>query len=166
MTSETPSTEHIEYAAVQDAEPQPSSTPDIEGPPAFPTSIETPITKRSANSTKIDSKVNESGPTVTVQSVPRSHSEKGRSKVQKSTRIFNALEYWWNFETLCCLWALCNLFAIIITLVIHQERIVPRWPYAISINSVISIFTALMKAALMVVVAAGKSHYDLIFWSY
>jgi len=157
MISEKPSTKHIVYTPVQDAQPQHSLTPNIKVPFASPTSIETPITKHSENSAKMNSKVNNSGPTITMQSLPRSHSKGRSSKAQKFTHMFNALEDWWIFETLCYIWALCNLFAIIITLVIHQERSVPNWPYAISINSVISIFTALLKTALMVIVAAGKS---------
>ncbi|PVH74870.1 hypothetical protein DL98DRAFT_351841, partial [Cadophora sp. DSE1049] len=63
----------------------------------------------------------------------------------------------WIFETICCIWALCNLFAMIIALAVRQERSIPSWPYSISINSLISVFTALLKTAMMVVVAAAIS---------
>lgn len=46
--------------------------------------------------------------------------------------------------------------AIVTTLSVHQNRPLPQWPSMISINSLISVFTAILKAALILPVAEGK----------
>jgi len=66
----------------------------------------------------------------------------------------------WVVEVICSVFALCNLLALITILAVHQEKSVPHWPYVISINSLVSIFTALMKAAMMFVVSAGMCYAE------
>lgn len=62
----------------------------------------------------------------------------------------------WVWETSGCVLALACLTAIIIILALRQDLPIPDWPSAISINSLVSIFTAVMKAAIMLPVAEVK----------
>ena len=47
--------------------------------------------------------------------------------------------------------------AIVITLAMYQGLPLSQWPFFISINSLISVFTAIFKAALVMPVAEGES---------
>jgi hypothetical protein len=61
--------------------------------------------------------------------------------------------YAWVIEISSFFLATLALAAIFITLAIHSDRPMPQWPKLISINSLIAIFTAVLKAALMMPVA-------------
>ena len=63
--------------------------------------------------------------------------------------------YAWRIELSSFFLATLALAAIFITLAIHSDRPMPQWPKLISINSLIAIFTAVLKAALMMPVAEG-----------
>lgn len=67
------------------------------------------------------------------------------------------LTYAWAIEIASILIAILALSAIYITLVIHSDRPLPRWPGLISINSLIAIFTVILKAALIMPVAEGMA---------
>lgn len=55
----------------------------------------------------------------------------------------------WKFELLACLVAVLALVAIVLTLGMYNGRPLPDWPFRISINALISIFSVIFKAALM-----------------
>jgi Protein of unknown function (DUF3176) len=59
----------------------------------------------------------------------------------------------WLIELLASLVALLALAAIIITLVTHDGRPLPEWPFGISINALVSIFAVILKGTMMVPVA-------------
>ncbi|KAH9234134.1 hypothetical protein K456DRAFT_1817095, partial [Colletotrichum gloeosporioides 23] len=61
----------------------------------------------------------------------------------------------WLLEILSSLLALSCLIAMITILAIHQRQPLPKWPDLISINSLISIFTAVFKASLIMPIAEG-----------
>ena len=61
----------------------------------------------------------------------------------------------WVLELLSCGMAVVCLIAIIAILAVYQDKPLPNSPDAISINSWVSIFTAVMKAAVMLPVAEG-----------
>ena len=63
--------------------------------------------------------------------------------------------YAWLIEISSFFLATLALAAIFITLAVHSGRPMPQWPKVISINSLIAIFTAVLKAALMMPVAEG-----------
>ena len=63
--------------------------------------------------------------------------------------------YAWLSEISSLFLATLALAAIFITLATHSGRPMPQWPRWISINSLIAIFTAVLKAALMMPVAEG-----------
>jgi hypothetical protein len=62
----------------------------------------------------------------------------------------------WIVEVLSYIFALVALAAIVITLALHNNKPLPRWPSLISINSLVSIFTAILKAAMLLPVAEGN----------
>ena len=62
----------------------------------------------------------------------------------------------WLIEILSLVVASLAFAAIVITLAVHQNRPLPQWPHLISINSLISVFTAILKAALILPVAEGR----------
>lgn len=59
----------------------------------------------------------------------------------------------WVLESLSCGMAVACLIAVIAILAVYQDKPLPTVPDAISINSWVSIFTAVMKAAVMLPVA-------------
>lgn len=59
----------------------------------------------------------------------------------------------WLWEVLSIVIAALALVAIVITLVLHKERPLPKWPSAITINALIAVFTAIFKACLMMPIA-------------
>ena len=91
----------------------------------------------------------------------------GRSKLTSSTRqqrfrrLVARLWRWawtgWTPEALSCILSCCAFASIIITLVLHHDKPLPEWPRLISINSLISIFTAIQKATLLLPVAEGNA---------
>lgn len=67
------------------------------------------------------------------------------------------LDRYWLLECFCLVLALLAFAAIIIVLAVHQNKPLPKWPSLISINSLVAIFTAVLKTALMVPVVEGNS---------
>lgn len=55
----------------------------------------------------------------------------------------------WLWELLSIAAAALALVATVITLALHKERPLPKWPSAITINALIAVFTAIFKACLM-----------------
>jgi hypothetical protein len=172
MNSDKPTTEHIEYASVQEhpgSDAIDTSASSIHGPVDSPSAR--PATKddtqtgtqRLIDDVKNDLKKGNTTPRVTIRDKTAHTTFSASSKQPKlhgRTRncfpgLLKSCEDRWIFEVICCLFALINLLAIITILAVHQEKSLPHWPYVISMNSLVSIFTALMKAAMMLVVSAG-----------
>lgn len=61
---------------------------------------------------------------------------------------------WWIWELLGCFGSLFSFFAIVGVLKYYDGRAQPGWPYNITINSVLSWLTTVMKAFLLFSVAA------------
>lgn len=70
--------------------------------------------------------------------------------------LISLLDRPWLLEVTSLLVAWVALTAIIVTLAVHQGRPLPQWPQLISINSLIAIFTAILKASLIMPVAEGE----------
>lgn len=71
-------------------------------------------------------------------------------------RLFASLLRTWIREILFYLLSFVFFLAIIITLASHDGNTLPRWPWGISLNALVSVFTTLFKVGLSAVVAAGK----------
>ncbi|OQU94208.1 hypothetical protein CLAIMM_00598 [Cladophialophora immunda] len=75
-------------------------------------------------------------------------------KAQSSGQIRHIIKAW-KFELLACVLAVGMLFAISMTLYPFQGRPLPKWPYDLSINALVAIFTTLLKVALGVILSGG-----------
>ena len=65
----------------------------------------------------------------------------------------------WIAELLACVVALIALAAIVITLETHKGRPIPDWPFGISINALVSIFSVILRGTMMIPVAECKRPY-------
>ncbi|KAJ9611536.1 hypothetical protein H2200_004720 [Cladophialophora chaetospira] len=64
-----------------------------------------------------------------------------------------------------CVLALAALAAIVITLALHEGKTLPKWPSMISINSLIAVFTAILKAAMLLPIAEGLSEMKWMWFA-
>lgn len=62
----------------------------------------------------------------------------------------------WTSEILSCAIAAACMAAIIGILLMHQGLPLPQWPLHITINALVSVFTAIFKMALTMPIADGK----------
>ncbi|KAF2831318.1 hypothetical protein CC86DRAFT_314581 [Ophiobolus disseminans] len=63
----------------------------------------------------------------------------------------------WTAEVLSCVFALLSLIGLVATLIAHQGKPLPQWPKLISLNSIISLFSLLIRTGVCVVLAEGIS---------
>jgi len=69
--------------------------------------------------------------------------------------ISGAVNSRWLLETLSCLVALIFLAASIMILSMYNNRPLPHWPYSITVNSLVSLFVTILKAALLLPITEG-----------
>jgi hypothetical protein len=62
----------------------------------------------------------------------------------------------WTTETCSYMIAILALAGLVATLSAHQGKPLPQWPQLVTINSIISLFSLLMRACVGVVLAEGK----------
>ncbi|KAF3798919.1 hypothetical protein GCG54_00010591 [Colletotrichum gloeosporioides] len=83
-------------------------------------------------------------------------------------RIFSSrdslLNRFWVWEVLSIAVATVALAAMFITLLLHQDRTLPKWPSMITINALIAIFSAILKACLMMPIAEGLSQLKWLWY--
>lgn len=70
----------------------------------------------------------------------------------------------WSIEIASLVLAFVSFVAIIITLLMHQNRPLPHWPSLISINTLIAIFTSVMRASMLLPVAEGISQLKWLWF--
>jgi hypothetical protein len=63
----------------------------------------------------------------------------------------------WTAETCSCIFALLSLVGLVVTLMAHQNRPLPDWPQIVSINSIVSLFSMMIRAGVSMVLAEGTS---------
>lgn len=81
---------------------------------------------------------------------------------QKVKRPFQALNRWiqtavWFWEIFSRIAASVALAAIYLGLAIHEYKTLPHWPFKITINALIAVFTAVLKATIILPIAEGLS---------
>ncbi|KAI1479554.1 hypothetical protein F4774DRAFT_425710 [Daldinia eschscholtzii] len=93
-----------------------------------------------------------------------------------ATRLNTFLNTWrsWKWEILSCLLVLASPLALLATLYPYDGRPLPQWPLQISVNTLLSIYSMILKASLGFVVAScigqlqwtwfseGRPIYDLV----
>ncbi|KAI0435838.1 hypothetical protein F4803DRAFT_276716 [Xylaria telfairii] len=87
-----------------------------------------------------------------------------RSRKGTFMRARRAWYYGWVAESVGCCLAAISLIAIIITLRLHEDKPLPRWPLSISINALIAVFGVLLKAGLTVPLSEGISQLKWIWF--
>ena len=63
----------------------------------------------------------------------------------------------WTAETCSCIFALLSLLGLVATLVAHQNNPIPKWPQLVSINSIVSLFSLLIRGSVGMVLTEGMS---------
>lgn len=106
-------------------------------------------------------------PVPSLQETERERKSSGQEKIHPDTVLYlkkdinkssaagigdPIIRHWW-LESLCCILMLGMIVAIVTTLYRRQGLPLPDWPYNISINTLISIFIAILKTAMAVVFA-------------
>ena len=89
-----------------------------------------------------------------------------RATVQKGAkyRIRRILDKLWLWEVLGCIVAWGSLLVILALLRIYRNKLKSSWIFPFSINSVISLLTTVMKAAMMIPVASGLGQLKWIWF--
>lgn len=70
----------------------------------------------------------------------------------------------WFWEVFSILGALIALAAMVITLVLHQDKPLPKWPSAITINALIAVFSAILKACVVMPIAESISQLKWLWF--
>lgn len=65
------------------------------------------------------------------------------------------LHYGWIADAFGCAIAAFSLMAICIILQVHANKPLPEWPYSITINALIAIFTVILKAGVALPLSEG-----------
>lgn len=92
----------------------------------------------------------------------RASNTEPRNYLKRFNRFIAYLSDRWAFEIFGCVLGFAALIAILVILATNQHRPLVQKPMLMSINSMIAVFTAIMKTSLMFPVAEGKI---LVFFS-
>ncbi|KAF2141171.1 uncharacterized protein K452DRAFT_318841 [Aplosporella prunicola CBS 121167] len=106
---------------------------------------------------------NDHKPQMSGQSAEIQHREADLDTSSKKPGLVSLVCTRWLMEVLACVIALLALVAIIITLGLHDGRPIPDWPFRISVNAVVSIFSVILKGTMLVPVAEAVSQLK---WSW
>lgn len=91
-----------------------------------------------------------------------------RSALQRMLSIIQRLNLrsvltkWWIWELLACCGSCICFFIVIAVLLAYDGRPQPEWPWNITINSIVSWFTTIMKACLLAAVTTSISQASWI----
>lgn len=87
-------------------------------------------------------------------------------KIKKPSRyvpvVSRVINKRWGLEMSSCLVALISLAATVAILAMYNDRPLPHWPYSITVNSLISLFVTIAKAALLFPIAEGICPFALL----
>ncbi|KAI9729834.1 MAG: hypothetical protein M1834_006582 [Cirrosporium novae-zelandiae] len=94
--------------------------------------------------------------------------KKGESDRNSSILEFmsgaSILREWW-FEILSLGVLFIALAAIVLTLSTQQGRPLPHWPYKVSVNTLVSVYALVLKAAMLLIVTEGLSQLKWAWYS-
>ncbi|KAI9725124.1 MAG: hypothetical protein M1828_003466 [Chrysothrix sp. TS-e1954] len=71
---------------------------------------------------------------------------------------------WW-LEILACVLIIAVIAAVVVTIRLQQDRPLYHWPYDLSINSIISIYSVVVKAAILLIVSEGLSQLKWVWYT-
>ena len=75
----------------------------------------------------------------------------------KGNKVWHYINIWWLWELLGWLLATGCLSAVVGILVKYDDQPLRRWPYSITLNSLLAILSAVSKSSLLIPVASGIS---------
>ncbi|KAF2139202.1 uncharacterized protein K452DRAFT_194004, partial [Aplosporella prunicola CBS 121167] len=79
--------------------------------------------------------------------------------------FLNFIRTQWLYEILASSTAILALVAIIVTLGTYDGRTLPKWPYRISVNALVSVFGVILKGLMLVPIAEGLSQLKWLWYS-
>jgi hypothetical protein len=74
------------------------------------------------------------------------------------------LHNWW-LEAIYCVLVVGSLIAIVATIYPYDGHPIPQWPYRLSINTLIAIYTTILKATMLMITAEGLSQLKWVWFS-
>lgn len=74
------------------------------------------------------------------------------------------LHNWWT-EAVYCILVVASLLAIVATIYPYDGHPMPQWPYRLSINTLIAIYTTILKATMLIITAEGLSQLKWAWFS-
>lgn len=77
-------------------------------------------------------------------------------KPSKANRLNKLWQESWTPEIVSCVLSILSLVAIVIVLALYQNQPIPNWPRLITINSLLSIFSTLLKIGIALPLSQGK----------
>lgn len=92
-------------------------------------------------------------------SIPSKPTTNKRSRSKPDGALYRLFRTWWLEGVSIVVMMLC-LFAIVLTLRMHQDQPLPRWKRfsgLITINALLSVYYTIFKGAMLLVVEEGKS---------
>lgn len=92
----------------------------------------------------------------------RSHNSQQTTRERQCEK--DSLSRLWLVELASLSLAYVSFGAIIITLLTHQDLPLPKWPSLISINTLVAVFTAIMKASMLLPIAEGVSQLKWLWF--
>jgi len=109
----------------------------------------------SMNAPPQTSTVTAASPTVSPSATATNSSQISR----KPTTFWSCLKrmwyYGWVAEISSCFLAVESLLAMTMMLYMHENKPLPRWPLSITVNALVSIFVALIKAGISLPLTEG-----------
>ena len=111
-------------------------------------------TAQKSNSTeRMASSKSASRPAKQSPTIP-AHSDLDSKKSSKTVKRFWGQS--WTVETLSLVVSVLGLAGLVATLLAHEYKPLPQWPQLVTINSIISLFSLLMRTCVGVVLTEGK----------
>ncbi|KIW66598.1 hypothetical protein PV04_05916 [Phialophora macrospora] len=80
-----------------------------------------------------------------------------KSDKRSTASALKSIQLWW-LEIFSCSASLFAVVAILITAYAYDSKPNPHWPQGLSINTLISIYIVILKAALLTILTAGLNH--------
>lgn len=135
-------------------------SPNVECIQVEPTLTENPATNQgaaSAENVPVDTKPSHALETVDIEESPMiPKSRRSFLPVRDVSRLaqHSLLWYWWQ-EIIACAIMVSALSGAILVLGLYENRALPKWPFSITPNSLISVFVVIMKATMLAILASG-----------
>lgn len=71
----------------------------------------------------------------------------------------------WAWETLACAIAVIMVMAVVVTIYTHADHPLPQWPYGITINGLLSIYSIVLRACIAYAIASCISQLQWTWFS-